>query len=117
MVRINDNLFPEPVIIKTPSEVVNVDFDFVDEIPSSDSIKAVGSSSATKVIATDTNGADVSNSLVLGYLITATTKVRGKITAGTDGANYLITATAEMGTSGEKFQKFKKIKVRAAAYL
>ena len=34
MVRINDNLFPEPVIIKTPSEVVNVDFDFVDEIPS-----------------------------------------------------------------------------------
>ena len=109
--RETDSFFPYPPIWKTPAELVNFDFEFTDDIPASDSIKAIGSSSATGAIAYDETGAVVTNALIFSTVVTGT-KVRVKLTGIAD-TNYTVVATAEMSTSGEKPQQGLKVKVRS----
>ena len=110
--RETDSFFPYPSVLKTPAELVNWDFEFTDDIPTSDSIKAIGSNSATGAVGYDEDGNVVSNTLIFSTVVTGT-KVRVKLTGGTDGGNYTVVATAEMTTSGEKPQQGLKVKVRA----
>ena len=110
--RETDSFFPYPPIWKTPAELVNFDFEFTDDIPTSDSIKAIGPSSNTGAVAYDEDSLVVSNTLIFSTVVTGT-KVRVKLTGGTDGSNYTIVATAEMTTSGEKPQQGLKVKVRS----
>lgn len=106
-----DSFFPYPPVWKTPAELVNYDFEFTDDIPTSDSIKAIGGNSATGAVAYDEDGNVVTNAVIFSTVVTGT-KVRVKLT-GIDGVNYTIIATAEMSTSGEKSQQGLKVKVRA----
>ena len=110
--RETDSFFPYPPIWKTPAELVNYDFEFTDDIPASDSIKAIGISSATGAVAYDESSTVVTSTLIFSTVVTGT-KVRVKLTGGTDGSNYTIIATAEMSTSGEKPQQGLKVKVRS----
>ena len=110
--RETDSFFPHPTIWKTTAELVNFDFEFTDDIPASDSIKAIGPNSATAAVAYDEDGNTASNTLIFSTVVTGT-KVRVKLTGGTDGSNYTVVATAEMTTSGEKPQQALKVKVRA----
>lgn len=110
--RATDKFYPYPTVWKTPGESVNFDFEFTDDIPTSDSIKAIGAASATGAVAYDEDSLVVTNTLIAVTSVTGT-KVRVKLTGVTDGANYTVVATAEMNTSGEKVQQGLKVKVRS----
>lgn len=110
--RQTDSFYPYEPVWKTPGELVNFDFEFTDDIPTSDSIKAKGDSSATGAVAYDEDSLVVTNTLIMATIVTGT-KVRVRLMGGTADANYTIVATAEMATSGEKVQQGLKVKVRA----
>lgn len=98
-------------IEKTSTETKYFDADFSAEIPSGDTIRAVGAGSTTKATAMDSAGSDKTG-LVIGSVAVSTTKVRFRIQNGTDGMNYLVSVTAEMTTAGTVFQKFYEVRVR-----
>lgn len=105
------NLLYIDVLDKIPSELFDYFFDFVNEIPSGDSIKAPGGGSATGVAALDEAGADVSSTVVVSNTVTGT-KIKARINAlSTSNKTYLLIATAEMTTSGEKFKKYVLVHV------
>ena len=116
MARTNPQFFESQTYYKTPTELVNVDLDFADDIPASDSIKAIGSTSGTTASAVDSSNADAS-STVIAVTVVSGTKVRVKLRSGVADEDYVIKATAEMTTSGEKFDRYAKLKVRVAAYV
>lgn len=113
MARKTDIFFNAETVWKTPTEIVRYrDFDFVDDIPASDSIRAMGGASSTTIKAFDTSGADVT-STIIGFQTVSGTKLHAELKNGTDGQDFVIVATAEMTTSVEKIEKFLKLKVRA----
>ena len=104
-------IFPDFLDDKTPAEEFNKAPDFVDEIPTSDSIRAVGGASLTTVVAEDQDGTDVSSSMVLSKAVSGTTlKAHLKMPAGEN--TYLVTYTAQMTNSAEVFKKYQIVKVR-----
>ena len=109
--RTNPSIFETQTLWKTPAEMLEDDIDFVDDIPTSDSIKVIGAGSATAVTITDSDGDDVTTTLLVAYKISGT-KINVRLQSGTNEENYLIKAVAEMTTSGEKRERYKRLKVR-----
>lgn|SRR5574337_322844 len=104
----SDRLFPDKLEIVSPNEVLkNYAHDFVDEIPASDSI----SGSNSIVTAIDSDGADVTATVVSGKNVSGT-QLRANLSGFTDGKDYLIVYRAAMTTSGDAREKYTKVKCR-----
>ena len=107
--------YPDEWKYKTVSEELDHEFDFFDEVPSGDTIKAILAGD-TDVTAVDSAGTDVSATLI-GAKALGGTKLKARIKAGTDGEDYVVTYTAEMTTSGERRQKFLFVSVRNPSFI
>jgi hypothetical protein len=101
----------DDVIYKAPNEIIrNKGFDFADEIPSGDTIEAVGSN--TDVTAVDQDGTDASSTILENDEVSGTI-LRTDIKAGTAGNDYLVTYKVKTGTSTDVFHKFLLVRVRS----
>jgi len=104
-----DRLYPDRLEFVTPGEVLkNNGHDFVDSIPTSDSIKATDST----VTATDNDGADVTATVVSGKNVSGT-QLRANLAGFTAGKDYLIAYHMVTTTSGDAADKFTRIKCRS----
>ena len=101
-------MFPDKTLDKTTTEEIDVEQDFVDEVPTSDSIEAVGAN--TTVTAVDSDG--VAAPTVLGAITLSGTKLKVRTKAGTHGQSYLVKYVAKMITSTELREKYLTLNVR-----
>mgnify|MGYP001559160351 CR=1 FL=1 len=104
-------IFPDLLEDKTPGEEFNKAQEFTDEIPTSDSIRAVGGMSGTTVVAEDQGGTDVSSSVVVSKAVSGTT-LKAYLKMPTGENTYLVTYTAQMANSQELFKKYLIVRVR-----
>ncbi len=103
----SDRLFPDRLEFVASSEVLKASgFDFVDSIPTSDSLKAIDCA----VTAKDNDGVDAS-SIVSGKKISGT-NLTADLGGFVDGKNYLVTYKAVFTTSAGVAEKYLLIKVR-----
>src|SRR3990167_2676324 len=106
-------IYPDFLEDRTPGEQFSKAPDFTDEIPASDSIRAVGGASLTTVVATDEDGTDVSTSVVpLNYQTVSGTTLKARVMCPTGDHTYLVTYTAQMTNSAEVFKKYLIVRVR-----
>ena len=104
-------IFPDLLEDKTPGEEFNKSQEFTDEIPTSDSIRAVGGMSGTTVVAEDQDGTDVSSSVVLNKVVSGT-KLQARLKIPSGENVYLVTYTTQMANSQELFKKYLIVRVR-----
>jgi hypothetical protein len=99
-------------IDKTPTEKKALEADFAGELPSGDTLKAIGVSSATTAVAEDSAGL-TATSTVIDTVSIVGSKLRIVLKAGSDNMDYKITARAEMTTAATIFDKVYDMRVRA----
>lgn len=85
-------------------------YDFADEVPSGDSVKAVGAGD-TDVTALDSAGVD-QTATVIGTISLNGSKLTARLKAGVEFEEYLVTYVAEMTNSGERFAKLLDLRIR-----
>ena len=107
--------YPDDVEIHFVGEVFYYSFPFVDEVPSGDTIRAVGAGSASGVTGVDETGAAIRADLLSNIAVNSTSNIRTKITLTDldEDKTYLLTATAEMTSTAERYEKFLLLKVRS----
>jgi len=101
-------------IFKTPEEKKVLTADFGSDILATDTIKTIGASSATKVVALDPLGADVSSVVISSTTISSLTLLI-TLMAGVDGSDYRIVATAEATTAHTITDKLYELRVRSGS--
>ena len=104
------NIFPDATLEKSSKTEKEVNFDYANELPSSNSLRAVGSDSLTKVKAEDQDGVDVTDALIPSFRISGTTLI-ARIKGGNDGNTYLVTFTGETDSSFGTFEKYLIVRV------
>ena len=98
----------DDLVYISPGRKEKKSFDFIDEIPEGDSIKAVGN--GTGVFAVDQDGIPV---LSIVTLVTIEdTQLQAIISNVVDGQDYLLTYVIQTEISGEQFEKFLVVRAR-----
>jgi len=96
---------------KRVNEQIPIEFDFNEDLLSTDDVKAIGGGSSTDVTAIDSAGADQSSAIV-GTKTVDTDKLTAIMKAGVDGEDYTVTFAVEGDGSGEIFEKVLELRVR-----
>ena len=98
----------DDLVYLTPGRKTILDFDFVDEIPVGDTIKAVGN--GTSVTARDISGTPAL--IVSDVQIVGSTKLQATINDIIEGEDYMLEYIIRTEISGEEFDKFRVVRAR-----
>ena len=98
----------DSLLYLAPGRKEKIEFDFVDEIPAGDSIKAVGA--GTAVTAVSSEGTPFPS--IISQVVIDGTKLRATISNITEGRDYLVTYTIQAEISGEQFDKYLVVRAR-----
>ena len=105
----SDRLFPDKLEFIAPEEILKAHgHDFIDEIPSGDSLSLANST----VTAKDDDGNDATSTIVSGKAVTGT-NLTANLAAFTAGKNYVVTYRAAFTTSSGVRDKYTLIKCRS----